>query len=108
MATELTSITITANDAEWLAEFIASLVDARLVACGNIIPGVRSIYAWKNQIQDETEVLAVLHTAADRVPEVIAKTVSEHPYDEPQVLAVPISAVSNGYRDWVLASTRSQ
>ncbi len=102
---ELVSVTITADDADWLAEFTRALVGDRLAACGNLIPAIRSIYSWAGEIQDDTEALVVLHTRAALVPAIIARADRDHPYDTPQVLAVPVTGVHPGYRRWVLDST---
>ena len=102
---DLVSITTTANDAEWLASFVRDLVEARLVACGNIIPAVRSIYSWQGAVEEEAESVAVLHTRAARVPECWTEFVKSHPYDEPQFLVYAISDASPGYASWVREAT---
>jgi periplasmic divalent cation tolerance protein len=105
MAEQLVTITITAESADWLAEFTRGLVKDRLAACGNIVPAVRSIYAWDGAVQDDAEALALIHTRASSVVEIIRRADVEHPYDTPQVLAVPIVESHDGYREWVLAQT---
>ncbi|WP_067676025.1 divalent-cation tolerance protein CutA [Nocardia miyunensis] len=102
---ELVDVTITADDAEWLAEFTRSLVADRLAACGNIIPAIRSIFSWEGAVQEDAEALVVLHTRGSLVPAIIARADRDHPYDTPQVLAVPVSNAHPGYRQWVLDST---
>lgn len=102
---DLVSITTTANDGEWLAGFVRDLVEARLVACGNIIPSVRSIYSWEGAVEDETECLVMMHTRAARVPEVKAQVEKSHPYNEPQFLVYPMTDSSPGYSAWVREST---
>jgi periplasmic divalent cation tolerance protein len=102
---QLVDVSISAADADWLAEFTRKLVADRLAACGNIIPGVRSIYRWDNAIQDDVENLVVLHTRASLVPAIIDRANVEHPDDTPQVLAVPILDAHPGYRAWVLEET---
>ncbi|WP_280502131.1 divalent-cation tolerance protein CutA [Nocardia farcinica] len=103
---QIVDVTITADDPEWLAGFARSLVADRLAACGNIIPGVRSIFRWQGEIDDEAETLLVLHTRASLVPRIIERADAEHPYDTPQVLALPVAAAHPGYLRWVLAETR--
>lgn len=104
---DLVSITTTANDAEWLARFVRDLVEARLIACGNIIPSVRSIYLWEGAVEDEAECFVMMHTRARRVSEVKAQVEKSHPYDEPQFLVYPITDSSPGYAAWVHESTTS-
>ncbi|MEU2031034.1 divalent-cation tolerance protein CutA [Nocardia amamiensis] len=103
---EIVDVSITADDPVWLAEFTRKLVDAQLAACGNIIPGVRSIYRWDGRIHDDAQALVVLHTRAGLVPAIIERADAEHPDETPQVLAVPVADSHPGYRQWVLDSTR--
>jgi periplasmic divalent cation tolerance protein len=103
----LVDITVTAPDANWLAEFTRRLVADRIVACGNIVPAVRSIYRWAGEVQDEAESLVIFHTRASLAEAVIRRTKQEHPYDEPQIVVLPIQIASDGYHRWVLDSTRA-
>lgn len=102
---EIADVFITAEDPEWLAEFTRRLVGDGLAACGNIIPGVRSIYTWEGNVEDGVEALVVLHTRKDLVQQIIERTNKEHPDDTPQILAVPVTDANPGYRDWLLAAT---
>jgi periplasmic divalent cation tolerance protein len=102
---EIADVFITAEDADWLAEFTRRLVGDGLAACGNIIAGVRSIYTWQGGVEDGSEALVVLHTRRDLVPTIIDRADDEHPDDTPQVLAVPVAEAHPGYRDWLIAAT---
>ena len=55
----IVSVTVTAPDTDWLADFTRTIVTDRLAASGNIVPAIRSIYRWKGAVEDETEGLAV-------------------------------------------------
>lgn len=104
---EIVDVTITAGSADWLAEFVRGLVSDRLAACGNIATTpVRSIYRWEGDVEDDTEALVVLHTRRSLVPEIVERTNAEHPYDVPQVLAIPVVAANPAYHQWVLDETR--
>ena len=70
------------------------------------MPRIRSIYRWEGAIEDDAEALAVLCTRQSLVPAIIERANREHPYDTPQVLAVPVIDANAAYRDWVLASTQ--
>jgi periplasmic divalent cation tolerance protein len=105
---EIADVFITAEDPEWLAEFTRRLVGDGLAACGNIIPGVRSIYSWEGSVEDGSEALVVLHTRRDLVSAIIDRTNDEHPDDTPQILAVPVTEANPGYRDWLLDTTRAR
>jgi periplasmic divalent cation tolerance protein len=102
---ELADITITGTDAEWLATFTRSLVEDRLAACGNIVPQVRSIYAWQGTIEDDQEALVILHTRKSLVPRIIERTNKEHPYDTPQIIVLSVVDANPDYRNWILDST---
>ncbi len=103
---QIADVSITAESADWLAQFTRSLVADRLAACGNIVPRIRSIYRWEGAIEDDAEALVVLHTRGSLVPAIIERANREHPYDTPQVLAVAVLDANPAYRDWILASTR--
>lgn len=102
---EITEVFITAEDAEWLADFTRRLVDDGLAACGNIVPGVRSIYRWQGEVEEGSEALVILHTRRDLVETLIERANDEHPDETPQVLAVPVTGANPGYRDWLLQVT---
>ncbi|MEU0541167.1 divalent-cation tolerance protein CutA [Nocardia sp. NPDC005978] len=107
-ADELVDVSIAGPDEDQLADFTRLLVEKRLAACGNIIPGVRSIYRWEGEIEEAEEALALLHTRRSLVPAIIEAANEHHPYDVPQVLAVPVSEAHPGYRQWVLDSTLAE
>lgn len=102
--TELVSINIT-GPADFLAEHTRALVEAKLAACGNIIPSVRSIYAWEGSVEDDAEALLTLHTQRVHVSEIIERTNAAHPYDTVQILAVPIVDADPAYGAWVVEET---
>jgi periplasmic divalent cation tolerance protein len=99
-------VVITADSADWLADFTRRLVTDRLAACGHNIGSIRSIYRWEGAVQDEAEARVALHTRASLVPAIIARTNAEHPYDVPCVIALPIAQGNPAYLDWITASTR--
>lgn len=89
------------------AERIATaLVERRVAACVNVLPGVRSIYRWKNQVQRDDEVLLLIKTAATRFEALKAAVLAEHPYELPEVIAVKLDACHPPYLDWVLENSR--
>lgn len=102
---ELADVTITAEDPDWLADFTRRLVNDGLAACGNIIPGVRSIYTWQGSVEEGSEALVLLHTRKDLVEQIIERADQEHPDDTPQVLALTVAEAHPGYRDWLVSST---
>jgi periplasmic divalent cation tolerance protein len=103
---EIADVSVTAASADWLADFARAVVTDRLAACGNIVPQIRSIYRSEGAIEDEGEALVVFHTRASLVPELIERVNQDHPYDTPQVLAVPVMNANPGYQQWVITETR--
>jgi periplasmic divalent cation tolerance protein len=106
LKTDVAVVLMTAPDEEVAAKIANTLLDERLIACANVIPGVRSLYTWEGKRCDEREVLVVMKTATD-FEALRARVCALHPYSVPEVLQL---AVGNGhvpYLDWVLASTRS-
>jgi periplasmic divalent cation tolerance protein len=79
------------------------LVEDRLAASVNIIPGAHSLYWWKGRIERADEVVLVAKTLAPRVDETTAAIVAAHPYDTPAIVAFDIVAGSRRYLDWLAA-----
>ena len=80
------------------------LLEAKLVACVNVLPGSRSYYWWKGRIQCDDEALLVIKTTADRVPKLIEALPAMHPYDVPELLALPVDDALPGYLAWLRTS----
>lgn len=98
-------VLMTAPD-EAVAEKIAhALLDERLIACANLLPGVRSLYTWEGKRCDEREVLVVMKTAAD-FEALRARVCALHPYAVPELLQLAVPDGHRPYVDWVLSSTR--
>ena len=95
-------VLVTAPDAEVAASLARRLVEERLAACGNVVPGVRSIYRWQGRVEDDAEVLLVLKTRAERCDALAARVQALHPYELPEVVALPVAGGSIPYLDWVL------
>ena len=106
MSTEMVEVIITADSAEWLANFTRSLVDDRLAACGQNIAAIRSIYRWDGEVQDEPEARVALHTRASLVDAIVERANRDHPYDVPCVLALPVLSGNPAYVEWVMKETR--
>jgi len=101
--TELVLVYVTCPEGPVALRIACALVKERLAACGNIVPGLRSVYVWQGEVHDDTEVLLLLKTRADRVDDLTARVQALHPYELPEVVAVPINAGSPAYLDWVRA-----
>jgi periplasmic divalent cation tolerance protein len=99
--TDVLVVLVTAPSPEVAAELARALVEARLAACGNVVPGLRSIYRWEGKVQDDAEALLVLKTTRDRLEALRDEVLRRHPYQVPEVLALPVEAGSAAYLDWV-------
>lgn len=82
------------------------LVEQKLCACVNILPGMVSIYAWEGKIDRGEEAVMILKTAKSRSAELMQAVRVAHPYDVPAILELPVSAIDPGYGAWILAESR--
>jgi periplasmic divalent cation tolerance protein len=78
-----------------------TLVEERLIACGNLIPGVESIYRWKGAVEAGSEVTLLCKTTAERAADAQARLRALHPYEVPEILQLPVSAGWPPYLAWV-------
>jgi periplasmic divalent cation tolerance protein len=85
---------------------VRTLVEERLVACGNIVPGVRSIYRWQGEVCDEVEVALFLETTLDRLDAALARLAVLHSYDCPKLVVLTPTDVDATWAEWVAHSTR--
>ena len=91
----------TCPDEATASRIAEALVSERLAACVNRVPGIRSTYRWEGRIQDEPEVLLLIKTVADRYPALELRLKALHPYDVPEIIAVPVAAGSASYLAWI-------
>ena len=82
------------------------LVGERLAACVNILAPCRSVYRWKGEVQHDEEHPVLIKSTRDRYPELEAAIRANHPYELPEIIAVPIALGLPAYLDWVAAETR--
>jgi periplasmic divalent cation tolerance protein len=100
-------VLVTAPDLAAAARLAKSLVEEGLAACANVVPGVRSIYRWQGEIHDDAEVLLIAKTAASRLSALTARVVALHPYELPEVLALPVAGGSEPYLAWVRSAAEA-
>ncbi len=91
------------EDAERIAR---TLVSERLAACAQIIPGLTSIYMWEGMLRHEGEVLLLLKTTIECWPRLRDRIAELHPYDTPELIALPLAAASFDYLSWLRENTR--
>ena len=91
-------------DADTAAAVTKTLVEEKLVACGSIIPGVRSIYAWEGKIEDTAEVLVLFKTTGPAYAKLEKRLLKLHPYDTPEIVALEAGAAAKSYAAWVASA----
>lgn len=84
-----------------------ALVEASLAACVNIAPGLKSVYSWNGSLQSDEEVLMLIKTTGDRFPALRERLVAMHPYEVPEVVALPIVDGHDAYLRWIESATAS-
>jgi len=91
---------------EAAAEKLArGLIEGRLAACVNAIPAVKSFYRWQGKIETDTEIQLVIKTHSERFDELAIWISENHPYDVPEIVAIPAERVSEAYLAWAAAQT---
>ncbi len=103
--TDALVVLVTTPTPERAAEIARALVEERLAACGNVVPGLRSIYRWEGKLQDDSEALLVLKTTRARFDALRDRVLALHPYEVPEVIALPIEAGSARYLAWIAGET---
>lgn len=100
-------VVMTAPDEATGADLAARLVEERLAACVNLVPGVRSVFRWEGRLEDISEVMLLAKTVERSVDALRARVVELHPYDVPEVLVFPVALGHGPYLDWVREEVRS-
>jgi periplasmic divalent cation tolerance protein len=94
---------------EHTAQRIASaLVNERLAACVNVLPGIRSIFRWEGRVESSTEALLVIKSRGDAYPDLEARILELHPYELPEVVAVAITGGAVRYLDWIAEAVENR
>jgi periplasmic divalent cation tolerance protein len=79
---------------------------ARLVACANLVSGIESHYWWQGKLESSTEILIVFKTQKSRLVALEKLILAKHPYDTPEILALPLNAGTRKYLEWIEESVR--
>jgi periplasmic divalent cation tolerance protein len=88
-------------NAEDAARVVRVLVEERLIACGNLLPGVRSLYRWEGKVADQPEVMVLMKSRKQDWTALISRLHELHPYDTPECIAVRIAAGAPAYMAWL-------
>ena len=94
------------NEVEATA-MVRDLIEDRLIACGNILPAMRSIYCWEGEVEEE-EVLVMLKTTDSMSSSVVSRIVDDHSYDTPEVIKLAVEDGSEPYLTWVRGATMGE
>jgi periplasmic divalent cation tolerance protein len=95
----------TAPSDEAARKLVRALVERRLVACGTIFSGATSIYRWKDAVETTPEVVVLLKTTVERWDELKNELPRLHPYEVPELLALPVAGGHQPYLDWLSGET---
>jgi periplasmic divalent cation tolerance protein len=99
--TEILMVWSTFPDEETAAKIVRILVDERLIACAQLTPNVRSIYRWKDAIEDQREVVGVMKTRKQDWAALLSRIHELHPYEVPEVVCVRMAAGAPKYLEWL-------
>ena len=94
--------TIAAEAAETLA---SKLVEERVAACVNILPGITSVYHWQGEVHRDSESLLIIKTSSAALSRLMQRVAELHPYDVPEIVALDTSSVDPSYAAWITANT---
>ncbi len=108
MADDVLAVYLTFPDEASAEQLARVLVERRLAACVNVMPGARSCYRWEGAVVTEAEVLAVAKTRAGRLDALVAAVREFHPFDLPCVVAYPSAGGDAAYLDWIRDETRAE
>ena len=105
--TAYVEVRVTAPDAATATRLARLLVEERLAACVQVLPGITSVYRWEGAVETAPEHLLLVKTTSERFEAIRMRVRSEHPYDTPEVIAVPVVAADPRYAAWLDASTEA-
>lgn len=97
---------ITTSSDEEAADIAGKMVESRLAACGNVLPGMKSVYQWKGNIEQDNETVLILKTAEDKLDALTDEVKKLHSYEVPCIVALPIETGNADYLDWIVEETR--
>ena len=100
-AAKFAIVLVTAPDLKTARALAKGALQARLIACANLVPKVESHFWWQGKIESSAEVLLVLKTQKSKLAALEKMVLAKHPYDTPEFLVLPLSAGSRKYFDWL-------
>jgi periplasmic divalent cation tolerance protein len=94
-------VLITAPNQEVAKTIARALVEERLAACVNLVPGLTSIYRWQGEVVEDQEVLLIVKTTTFAFPRLKERVLALHPYTVPEIIALPIAEGHGAYLSWL-------
>ena len=101
-----TLVLVTAPDIEVARRLARLALEARLVACANLLPQIESHYWWQGKLESAAEVLILFKTTRARLKPLEQLVLANHPYDTAEFVTLPLAGGSRRYLDWIRASVR--
>jgi periplasmic divalent cation tolerance protein len=101
----LVVLTALGNEAD-ARTLVSALIEDRLIACGTLLTGARSIYRWEGRVRDESEVVVLLKTDVANWDALCAAVERRHPYQVPELLAIPVAHGLERYLSWLASEVR--
>lgn len=99
-------VLVTTPDLKVARRLARAALEAKLIACANIVPKIESHYWWQGKIERGGEVLIVMKTTRRQLKALEKLVVEKHPYDTPEFIAVPLAAGNARYLDWICDSVK--
>lgn len=101
MAADPLVVLTTFSDLDQARRVVREMVDRRLVACGTVLPGATSVYRWNGAVAEEPEVVVLFKTDGARWQDLAAAITERHPYEVPELLALPVARGLERYLSWM-------
>lgn len=99
-------VLVTAPDLKTARRLAIAALEAKLIACANLVPRIESHYWWQGKLEHGNEVLLILKTTRACLAKLEKLVVREHPYDTPELLVLPLAHGYTRYLEWLAASCR--
>ena len=102
---EILLVMTTISDIDTGKSLARQIVSEELAACCNIVTAITSVYSWQGELSEDQECLLVLKTASNRFDQLSEFIKAKHPYETPEIIALPITSGSQEYLSWVIKET---
>jgi periplasmic divalent cation tolerance protein len=99
-------VLVTAPDLKTARSLARVALEARLVACANLVPRLESHYWWQGKLESGREILILFKTTRSKLAALEKAMLKKHPYDTPEIIAVPLQSGTAGYLQWIAACVK--